>query len=174
MEVKEREEDDSLTKIWDKHWKSSQASAEYVLVDPEVQKILEKYVSKLKPKSKIIEVGSGVGGSTLTVAKKYGLKPYLLDFSPEALRISQRIAKNLEVEPELVQADCRKIPFKKNTFDVVWNEGVIEHFKGKERQKVFDEMLKVCKSGGILVVIVPNSRCITYRVNKFFKEKIGA
>lgn len=159
--------------VWDSLWKEPKFSAKHVTVDTEVLKILEKHVSKFKPRSKIIEVGSGVGGSTLTLAKKYNLKPFLLDYSSEALKISQKVAKNLKIKPELIQADCRKIPLKGNTFDVVWNGGVIEHFKGKELQKVFDEMFRICKPGGVLAVFIPNPKCVTYRVGKFLKEKTG-
>ena len=41
-----------------------------------------------------------------------------------------------------------------------------EHFKGERRQTIFNEMARVCKPGGQMIVIVPNSLNMFYRLWK--------
>jgi len=55
-------------------------------------------------------------------------------------------------------------------FDCVWNNGVNEHFLGNDRQLVFNEMARVCKIGGYLLITVPNSLNPLYRIKKKFLE----
>ncbi len=49
------------------------------------------------------------------------------------------------------------LPYEENAFDVVFNEGVNEHFFGSHRQVVFDEMVRVAKR--FVAVTVPNKEC---------------
>ncbi len=47
------------------------------------------------------------------------------------------------------------LPYKDNIFDVVWSNGVIEHYVFEERVKALAEMRRVCKKGGLIINIVP-------------------
>jgi ubiquinone/menaquinone biosynthesis C-methylase UbiE len=45
------------------------------------------------------------------------------------------------------------MPFKKNSFDVVWNQGVLEHFKNPV--PAMKEMYRVTKNGGYVIIYIP-------------------
>ena len=49
--------------------------------------------------------------------------------------------------------DCFKLPFKDNTFDLVWSQGLIEHFKNPK--EIIKEHLRVCKKNGKVLISVP-------------------
>jgi SAM-dependent methyltransferase len=52
-----------------------------------------------------------------------------------------------------VCGDATKLPFAAGSFDVVYHQGLLEHFRRPE--DVLDENLRVLKTGGILLVDVP-------------------
>ena len=102
---------------------------------------------------KVLDIGCGYG-DLLSEFKKNGAEVYGVDISQESLKICNE--KGISV----VKADCRNIPFKDNTFDVVYSIGVVEHVM--ETDKAINEHMRVCKPNGIVVVIVPN------RLSPFF------
>lgn len=53
------------------------------------------------------------------------------------------------------QASVQRIPFKDNTFDLVFSRFVLEHLKYPG--DAFSELSRVLKPDGILIVIVPNN-----------------
>jgi hypothetical protein len=56
----------------------------------------------------------------------------------------------------------------------VHSEGVIEHFRGRERQLVMDRHAEAARPGGSVVIIVPNMASGMYRLGKFVSERTGA
>ena len=59
-------------------------------------------------------------------------------------------------KPKTVEGDIFSMPFKSETFDFVWNIGVIEHYSDKYIISLLGEMLRVCRDGGAIAVGVPN------------------
>ncbi len=51
------------------------------------------------------------------------------------------------------KADCRKLPFKNESFDGIFAHHVVEHIPDPE--KCFSEMNRVLKNGGIVYIEVP-------------------
>lgn len=51
-------------------------------------------------------------------------------------------------------ADARQIPFRDDTFDLVYSLGVIEHFT--DTMGALQEKVRVCRPGGSVVAVVPN------------------
>lgn len=121
----------------------------------------------------ILEAGCGSGLRTLFFAKKHGVQAFLLDFSKEALKRAKEGCCMLNIDANIILGDVRKLPFRNRNFDIVWNEGVNEHFKGKFRQKVFNEMTRVCNTEGKVIVIVPNSLNLFYILKKILDEILG-
>lgn len=121
----------------------------------------------------ILEPGAGSGRITLYLARKFSLMPILLDYSKESISLEQAFAAKLDVDAESVRGDVRRLPFRDDVFDIVWNEGVNEHFKGNERQRTFDEMTRVVKYDGVVTVFVPNAYSILYKVAQKVRELRG-
>lgn len=112
--------------------------------------------------AKVIEVGCGTGQTLNMRCNTVGM-----DISLPALKI----AKNNCNHP--VWGDIFHIPFKDDSFDLVYNSGVIEHFKEPYNSVAVNEMIRITKPGGLTVVIVPNSLCPWYRLGKFLAILLG-
>lgn len=104
-------------------------------------------VGKPKTKVKILDAGCGTGLLAKKM-KKYG-KVIGIDISPEAIKYSKK--RNIDVK----KASITKIPYLKNTFDVVVSIDVLYHQAVKNSQIAINEFYRVLKPGGLLIVKVP-------------------
>jgi len=145
-----------------------------VTIDPKLDPVL-KMLEYFAPNSHgtILEVGAGTGLRTMHFAKRHRLKAAYLDLSVDVLGLIARREQEIRFRGRKVQGDARHMPFESGSFDIVWSADLCEHFVGPERQTVFDEMVRVCKKGGRVIVIVPNSYNIPYCLTKAFKSLFG-
>lgn len=102
----------------------------------------------------VLEAGCGTAESLVLLTKK-AKKVYGIDLSNDALALSKKIFTEREIpveKYEIKKGDLNNIPYADNTFDVVFNAGVIEHFTDLQPIK---EMIRVAKPGGRVVILVP-------------------
>lgn len=103
--------------------------------------------------ARILEVGCGKGNEIIQLAKK-GEACVGLDFSESAMAWMQtRLAKE-GLRMPLVRGDARNLPFNMDSFDLVFSQGVLEHFATPG--EVLQEQRHVMRNGGIIVIEVPN------------------
>lgn len=154
--------------VWDDAWASIRpkllADIDYLTKNPTLDIYLRNIT--LRRGQKVLEAGAGSGLDSLICAKRYGVVPYLLDFSEGSKNLVRDFASVLGVEYEFVLGDCRELPFRDHSFAIVWNNGVNEHFAGNDRQQVFLEMARVCQPKGYVLVAVPNVWNLLYRIRK--------
>ena len=115
-----------------------------------------RIIEELNPRDgdKILEVGCG-DGFYLHILSNLGLKLKLsgVDIDGNALKSAKRNLKGKKIE--LGEADLmKKTPFEKESFDKVIMSEVAEHLP--DDVKGLQEVRKVLKKGGILVLTVPN------------------
>lgn len=112
---------------------------------------------------RVLEVGCGTAYGTHRLGEM-GYNAYAMDYSPQAARFWDRNMANFAV------ADGFNLPFKSDSFDLVWNAGVMEHFS--DAQPMLKEMIRVCKPGGIVCIIVPYLFDILAHMKVYGEEKI--
>ena len=117
-----------------------------------------------------LEEGSGSGKTSFELALR-GARPILLDVSREAIKLSKRIF--LKKDADFVVGSIMALPFKDSSMDLVWNAGVLEHFKFKEQQLAISEAIRTLKCRRKLVVIVPNKDASFYNLFRSLSTKIG-
>ncbi len=85
-----------------------------------------------------------------------------LDLNPKIIKAAREIAKK-KLSPQLfsklefVTADATKMPFDDEMFDIVTAFSTIEHIpSAKLRSRAIDEMTRVCKTKGYVIVTIPN------------------
>ena len=101
---------------------------------------------------KILEVGSGSGRDTIYLAKQ-GADCYLVDYVEIPLKIATNIAERVNVRISTIKCDARSLPFEDGHFDLVYSQGLIEHFT--EPEVLIKEQMRVLKKDGYLLVDAP-------------------
>lgn len=114
-----------------------------------------EFLSKLFPKkAKILEVGCGTAFVSLYFAKR-GYEVTCLDINKSILEVAKKNFQKERAKGEFVEGDAEKLPFAKNTFDMVTSFGLLEHFE--DPKIAISEMVRVLKPGGLFFTdIVPN------------------
>lgn len=100
----------------------------------------------------LLDVGCGIGGSTLYLASKYRATATGITLSPiQAARATARAANaGLQDHVQFQVADALAMPFADNSFDLVWSLESGEHMPDK--QQFLRECCRVLKPGGQLMV----------------------
>lgn len=112
-------------------------------------------LEKLPPGTTVLDVGCGIGGSSRILARDYGFDVTGITISPQQVKRAQ------ELTPDGVTArfrvdDALNLSFPDASFDVVWSVEAGPHMPDKARYA--QEMVRVLKPGGILVVADWNQR----------------
>ena len=118
---------------------------------------------KIRADSLVLDVGCGKGffhGAGNGEWRGTGL-----DFSLEAL-----MSARSESDADLLGGDAENMPFRDDTFDFLVNLGSLEHFLDKT--KSVKEMIRVVKTDGTIMIIVPNCRDLK-TIWKKFRTGIG-
>jgi SAM-dependent methyltransferase len=142
--------------IWDRIWSGDRFTSDYSL---KYLEFIGEIGRDLPAGSRILEAGSGTG-QTLSCFSR-GHHTVGLDISVRALELSRGSCESP------VRGDILSMPFRDESFDLVYNSGVIEHFKEPENLRAIREMARVTKREGMVIVIVPNSLCPWYRAWKW-------
>ena len=104
--------------------------------------------AKVQTASQILDVGCGIGGSSLYLAEKFGASTEGITLSPvQAKRATQRAeAAGWSQRVGFQVADALAMPFPDESFDLVWSMESGEHMPNK--QKFLQECYRVLKPGG--------------------------
>lgn len=128
--------------------------------------------SQYVPKhSKVLEIGCGTGNILTYLAKEKHCDSYGIDISPNAKIAMSIFEKERNVRVKFKVADGFNLPFKDNYFDVVYSEGVIEHFSSEKTKKMVLEHIRVCKKKGIIIISVPNKYNLPLTIAKWVLGK---
>jgi len=137
----------SEKKHWDRFWAASRELEDVYGTDNRIIDALEEHVD-LDGKS-VIEIGSGTGRDTDILAERCE-SALALDYSEESLSL---MAESFRNPVKIVCGDALNLPFSEGTFDIVFHQGLLEHFR--EPGYLLDENVRILKQGGVLLVDVP-------------------
>ena len=114
------------------------------------RRFLNQYTS---PDKEMIELGCG--SATLALSLRHKLKNLVgIDNSEEAVALAASHDKRMNVAAEFVHGDIFALPENlKNRFDLVWSQGLMEHFPDYE--KVVQAHWNAAKPGGTILISVP-------------------
>ena len=113
-------------------------------------RIVHLMASKLKLNSdtKLLDLGSGYGGASRYLTKKYGCQVTCLNLSETQNERNESLNKKngLDHLITVMEGNFEDIPFSDNSFDVVWSQDAIVH--SGNREQVLSEVDRVLMETG--------------------------
>ncbi len=109
-------------------------------------------LAELKNGMEVLDVSSGRGTQSVFYAKEFVVNVTGIDISEEMVNTASLKAREEGVESlaRFRIGDSQNLPFEDNTFDVVINECAVGI--PDDSQKVLDEMIRVVKPGGKILI----------------------
>lgn len=138
-------------KSWDTVWDKK----EFGGIARAYTRMLEKrLLNHWKPKKgAILEAGCGLGRNLLDLWDGGEQELIGVDYSKNAVDKAKKLFRERGIKGQFVLGDIRHLPFKDNSVDLIFNQGVIEHFT--DPGEPVREMLRVTKKR--IVILVPNT-----------------
>lgn len=166
------------SQIWTK-WASKPDFDEDIRQHREERKILYEFFRKALghltgERLKVLEVGCGSAIDSHLLAEEERLEIYGVDRSAESLEVAKRVSGYFSRAPAFLMGDAAHLSFRDETFDIVFSQGLIEHFR--DPLAPLREQARVLKSPGCLIVDVPQKYAGLglYSLRKHWKINRGA
>jgi SAM-dependent methyltransferase len=116
------------------------------------KKHMMKYIKFLRKRSlKMLDVGCGQGYYVRDAIEE-GIDAYGIDISTDAFEHALA-----EVKDRITFGSITKIPFGDEEFDVMTAFDVIEHIHPKDTLRMVEEIQRVLKPDGIIIITTPSS-----------------
>lgn len=104
--------------------------------------------ANIKPGMKVLDIGCG-RGEIVNACSKLGACTFGIDYSSAAVHIS-RLGE--ESNNQVSLADAKNLPFPPHYFDRILMLDVVEHLFPWELEKTFQQVLRVLKHDGLMVI----------------------
>lgn len=137
------------------HWEAQGVSREIQL---RRLQFARKYI---KPKDFVLDIGCGDGFLTNALSE-LGERIVGIDTSVTGISLAQSRVDKASVE--LAVGSASVLPFKENTFDVVTLFEVIEHISAEQARSAIEEISRVLREKGKLIITTPNSHNLHNRI----------
>ncbi|MFZ1731193.1 MAG: class I SAM-dependent methyltransferase [Bacteroidota bacterium] len=142
---------ESTKQNWDTFWDQKADTKEVYANTDRIRRNLSRNMD-LSGK-RILEVGAGTGRDSFYMAQD-GAELFLLDYSMNSLKIIHKLLPSTD-HISAVGGDAFALPFPDGSFDAVFHQGLLEHFRESDARRLLEENVRVLKTGGLLVVDVP-------------------
>jgi ubiquinone/menaquinone biosynthesis C-methylase UbiE len=157
-------------RVWERFWDDKK---EIDQVYSNETRILDQLKEVIDLRERwVVEIGAGSGRDGLKLADM-GAFVVLLDYANASLKIIQALIKDSEKPIYLVQADAFNLPFRSASVDVVYHQGLLEHFTNPE--DILRENYRILKKSGFALADVPQRfhlytpvKHILIKLNKWF------
>jgi ubiquinone/menaquinone biosynthesis C-methylase UbiE len=144
-----RSEMEKMVDTYDAYMRKMTMGREHVLRDKTVA------LTRVKPGDSVLEVGCATGTLTLAAKRQVGESGRVvgIDVIPGMIEASQRKAAQTGVDAAFQLGSIDDIPFPADQFDAVICSFMIFHMSETVRRKGIEEIHRVLKPGGRLVVL---------------------
>lgn len=120
-------------------------------------------LSFIDGKNSLLELGAGIGQDGIWFAE-CGFEVTLTELGKSGLKVAQETVKSKKLQNiKVMKLDMtQSYPFPDNNFDVVYAHSCIQYFTEEDTRKIFREIHRILKPGGVLAVLVNSVNDLEY------------
>ena len=109
-------------------------------------------VAGLGAASRVLDIGSGLGGPSRYLASTFGCHVHGIDLSPTFVAAARHLTRRCGLADRVTYecANALDLPFEAESFDVAWTQHVAMNIA--DRGRLYGEALRVLKKGGRLAI----------------------
>jgi SAM-dependent methyltransferase len=155
---------------WDRYWQDRTETIEEVYANED--RVLRQLEGIPLEGRRVLEVGAGSGRDSLELAER-GARVFVLDYVGSSFDVIRRLARERGLEVVCVCADATRMPFREDSFALVFHQGLLEHFRNP--MPLLRENHRVTERGGHCLVDVPQrwhiytlAKHVMIAVNRWF------
>jgi len=155
-------------RLWDKVWSTWKGSTETFPRRHQltVFRLISKWISDSP--NRLLEIGCGSASFSYLVARNNEVTQIVcFDLSKLAIDVARVRLRN---RANFVIGDMHYLPFRNNSFDLIFSEGTIEHTDAID--KVAKEIVKAMKKNGTAIIITP-SKFNPHSIIRWIRRRIG-
>jgi ubiquinone/menaquinone biosynthesis C-methylase UbiE len=123
---------------------------------------------RLRPSDRVLELGCG-NGKTVSSLSQAGCHVTAIDISPHAASLCRKTSPDPDMAGILV-ADCREMPFRQESFDVVYAAHITGHLLSEGRCQLAREVLRLLRPGGTVCFCDFSTEDFRYRQGRETEE----
>lgn len=149
---------EQVARFWDYQSHRPSAAANYFSIShgiPVAKRTLSR-VAKGKSAS-VLDFGCGTGYFLKFIARlRPDIRLHGADFSHESICIARETCSSIEPPPDLRTLSCVPTTWPSESFDAVFSLEVVEHLANPELEAMVNEIHRLLKNGGYVVITTPN------------------
>jgi sarcosine/dimethylglycine N-methyltransferase len=109
-------------------------------------------VAGLGAASRVLDIGSGLGGPSRYLASTFGCHVHGIDLSPTFVAAAHHLTRRCGLADRVTYecANALDLPFEAESFDVAWTQHVAMNIA--DRSRLYGEALRVLRKGGRLAI----------------------
>ena len=160
---------------WDRKYRVTSENKTYTvntkinLASIEVDRFFKEHLPRNESLS-FIEIGCAPGLWMHYFHTNFGYRVDGIEYTKNGVELTRKNMRLLGIPTNIYEEDLFKNTIPKGTYDVVFSSGFIEHFTHPE--EVVSKHVELLKSGGILIVKVPNLHGMNYLLQRMIDRNI--
>lgn len=158
-----------MKKDWNNLWKDGAPTNAMSFSKKRIISILNKYISK---DYVVLDAGCGSGFFS-DYFNKQGCITDTLDYSIDALSLAKKTTNNVSrryLEVDLLSNNNKEL--KNNEYDIIFTDGLFEHFEKNDQKKILNLFAKIKKNNGKIITFVPNKYSPWQLIRPFYMPGI--
>jgi len=157
--------EDSFAKIWENFLEADNIGkliSDHIRGREPLLELLSRYIYKVMKHNtetkiiRVLEIGCGTAIDSHVLSTDFlgkNVDFVATDISKEAIKVAKKISEQFNGKVTLLVDDASSMQFGDGCFDIIFSQGVLEHFK--DPKHTLYEQKRVLREGGYIVVDVP-------------------
>ena len=134
-----------------------------------LKKTIQSHIKKDGKFQNILDLGCG-DGANLRWLNEFGENIWATDYNLLRLERTYKTMNTLGINAKIYLSDIFSLPFKKNSFDLIFFNHVLEHLEND--REALQNIYNITKPGGIVIVGTPNEGSVAWKFAYFIEPEI--